>query len=328
MTSSAVDLYGPLLRLNGLQLHQLPPTPQLETFMVQLLTEAIPFIDTVAPRGPPVEIKDTMRWKCKNKGKKFPSSDAPVELYDRVVTDYVIARIPDIKVGPSGRFPAETWVCRRSVHEDRAAKGSASWDEFVYAFKQHHLETEDAFTPTVIGARIAVEWMEARQLQLPKILLEQWGDVTFCIVEMKHKIEPKPLKNRTFPVLQVTASSQDANEFIIVSIPITDFGTSPNALYAKDKSLVVGRYVSVERIRQMETGQIEWIMATASNAGGVLPQWVQNMAVPNEVAKDVELFMSWIERRRRDLSQPPPTPPPNAQPAAAGATLLAEPSSS
>lgn len=268
-----------------------------------------------------------MHWKCTNKRKKFPSSSAQVELYERIISNYVIARIPDIKAGPDGRIPDETWVCRRSVHEDTAEKGSASWDEFVYAFKQHHLETEEAFTPTVIGARIAKEWTEARQLRLPKILLEQWGDITCCMVEMKHKIDPKPLKNRTFPVLQLTAASEEAKEFIVVSVPITDFASCPNAMYAKDKSLVVGRYVSVERIRQTETGQIEWLMATASNAGGAIPQWMQNMAVPNEVAKDVELFMSWIERRRRDLGQTPPAPPPDAQAGAIGTTAPAEPSS-
>jgi len=71
--------------------------------------------------------------------------------------------------------------------------------------------------------------------------------------------------------------------------------------------LVMAAYTSIERIRVLPTnGDVEWIMATASDAGGVLPQWMQNLAVPGAVAKDVELFMSWIPSRRDSESKPAP----------------------
>ena len=39
-------------------------------------------------------------------------------------------------------------------------------------------------------------------------------------------------------------------------------------------------------------------MATASDAGGVLPQWLQNLAVPGKIAHDVDMFLAWIPSQR------------------------------
>jgi hypothetical protein len=95
-------------------------------------------------------------------------------------------------------------------------------------------------------------------------------------------------------------------EFLVVSIPLNDFNKSPYAEFAKDKSLVMAAYTSIERVRILPSKRdVEWIMATASDAGGVLPQWMQNLAVPSAIAKDVELFLSWIPSTR-DQSKPAP----------------------
>jgi hypothetical protein len=39
-------------------------------------------------------------------------------------------------------------------------------------------------------------------------------------------------------------------------------------------------------------------MATASDAKGVLPRWVQAKAVPGQIARDVQLFIRWIAKER------------------------------
>ena len=36
---------------------------------------------------------------------------------------------------------------------------------------------------------------------------------------------------------------------------------------------------------------IDWVMATASDAKGWLPMWMQKLGVPSAVVKDVGLFM-------------------------------------
>ena len=280
----------------------------------------MPFVDSVAPKKPRAE--PSRLWKAKGQ-KSYKDSVARVQISERVIPagdlDEVARRggpPPAVAARYHDGHPTsgETWICRRSLHEDVAAPGTAAWTEFRRCFKEAHAETEDAFTPTVVGAREAASWdcgsVEAEEGG------ETWGNFTLKLEEMRHKIG-KPLKDRTFPVLQMTCSamargegegdSEDAAatqhrekpEFLVVSVTVADFDRAPNAEYSRAKDTVLAAYASVERIRKLPaTGEIEWIMATASDARGVLPQWVQNMAVPGQVAKDVPLFLGWIARER------------------------------
>lgn len=192
--------------------------------------------------------------------------------------------------------------CRRSCHKNSNETGTASWDEFRRAFKEHHLESENAFTASIIGAREAMRW-DTSGLEL-SVDGSSWINIQIVVVESIHKINPKPLKNRTFPVVQIIAEVEGSQEFLIVSIPLNDFEKSPFAEFSRDKSLVVGYYVSIERIRVLpNSGDIEWLMATASDAAGVLPSWVQNLAVPSQISKDVDMFLAWIPTQRSDYTK-------------------------
>jgi hypothetical protein len=315
---------GPWVRLEGISISQLPlggkgvepinpmslsekysdgsagsvPAPNLKMFVTSVLTEAIPFIDGVAPKA-----GGASAWMSKGTPKKYASSEAPVHLYEKTVKGDELDKVEGMSQFSADRRD-ETWFTRRSVHRDAAEEGTANWAEFVKSFKEEHAHTEDAFTPTIIGARQAMKW-DASGMEI-KVHGETWKDITVVLEEMKHRIEPKPLKNRTFPVIQVAATLSGTQEFIIVSIPINDFEKSPYAEYARDKSLVVAAYASVERIRVLPSnGDIEWIMGTTSEAGGFLKSvgWIQKMAMPGAIAKDVEMFMSWILTQR---SQPAP----------------------
>lgn len=302
---------GPLVRLEGITIQQLPSggkpagtdltALELQSFITNIITEAVPFIDGVAPKagGQP-------SWKKKGSGKRFSSSEALVYSYERTVPGQELDKIAGMSQFSADRKD-ETWFCRRSTHRNAAEKGTASWEEFVHSFKEHHHESEDAFTPAVIGAREAMTW-DTHGIEV-EAHGERWMSISLKVVEMKHRIDPKPLKNRTFPVLQLSTSLADKQEFIVVSIPVTDFGKAPQAEYARDKSLVVASYSSIERIRILpESGEIEWIMATASNAGGVLPQWLQNLAVPGKVAHDVDMFLAWIPSQRKGKAKAKPVP--------------------
>lgn len=305
---------GPLVRLAGISIAQLPPGgykpldsspypagPELSVFVTSILSEAIPFIDGVAPKSgaPPT-------WKVKGSPKHYASSEAPVPLYERVVTSSELSNIVGMeKLAPDSKD--ETWFCRRSCHRNAAEKGTASWDEFVHAFRDNHPETEKAFTPTVMSARTATIW-DTTDVNVEAVG-SSWRVESLKVVEMTHKIDPKPLNNRTFPVLQLVASLHDTEEFLVTSIPLSDFERSEYAVAAKEKGLVVAAYTSIERIRILpaankggKQGEIEWIMATASDAKGVLPQWMQKLAVPGQVAHDVDLFLKWLpgERAQKD----------------------------
>ena len=53
-----------------------------------------------------------------------------------------------------------------------------------------------------------------------------------------------------------------------------------------------------ENEERTSTGDIKWVMATASDAKGKLPMWMQKLGVPGAVVKDVGLVMKWLHDRR------------------------------
>jgi hypothetical protein len=273
--------------------------PSLKQFISYILSESIPFIDGVAPKS-----GGTGTWKTKGSPKRYPASDAPVYLCERTVSSKDLNKLDGMSKF-SGNRKDETWYCRRSCHKNRAEKGTASWEEFTRSFKEHHAETEKKFIPTVIGAREAMRW-DTNDIEV-EVNGETWTKTSMLVEEMKYRIDPKPLNNRTFPVVQITAALAGVEEFLVVSIPLNDFEKSPYAEFARDRSLVVAAYASIERIRILpSSGEVEWIMATASDARGVLPQWMQNLAVPGAIAKDVPMFLEWIPSQRSAHAKPIP----------------------
>ncbi|CAJ2501036.1 Uu.00g038890.m01.CDS01 [Anthostomella pinea] len=294
---------GPLVRLWGLRTQQLPsPTEEadeLAPFLVSILQEAVPFIDSAAPKSSSSSSSSSTQKLWKPKGtKSHADSTAKVEVSERVIPaaelELVAARNASDNNG--NKVDAEMWCCRRSVHEDAARKGTASWDEFDRSFRLHHAASEKAFTPNVLEAHEALRWntlgIEANEGG------ETWGDFGLVVEEMRHKVGRPILKDRTFPVLQMTCAAKNKNEFLVVSIPVPDFGGAEASRLAKEKGAQIAFYASVERFRRLGDGSIEWLMATASDAAGVIPVWVQNKAMPGVVWKDVPLFLGWIARER------------------------------
>lgn len=123
-----------------------------------------------------------------------------------------------------------------------------------------------------------------------------------------------------------------ADGFIVVQLPL-DIKSVPAAFYSNGRNLkegtapekrkqpVIGIYTSIERGRYsphqhhgddasegqghsgeqpggVQRGETEWLMATASDARGVLPMWMQKMGTPAAVVKDVGLFMKWVQEKR------------------------------
>ncbi|OIW35176.1 hypothetical protein CONLIGDRAFT_45099 [Coniochaeta ligniaria NRRL 30616] len=308
--------FGPLIRLWGIKRAQLPPptaTPDLLTpFLAALLREALPFIDSVSPKSPssvpsPSPSPSPSPWKPKST-KSFPTSTAPIRLLERRIPARLLAPAAAATLSPKPPLAdEEVWACRLSVHEDAAADGTASWAEFREAMKEAHAESEEAFTPTVVAARRAVSW-DCGAVAPVAVAGEKWGRFTLCIEEMRHAVGRPVLKDRVFAVLQMSASlvkegGGEGEEFVVVSVTVSDFGEAPEAELARRGDVVVASYASVERVRKVEGegegGKIEWIMATASDARGVLPMWVQTRAVPGQIAKDVGLFLGWVREGRR-----------------------------
>ncbi|KAM3439186.1 hypothetical protein NHJ13734_003856 [Beauveria thailandica] len=300
---------GPLVHLWGIDPSQLPaPTAsgaELTPLLTGLLSEALPFIDDVpavssssASESPPSS------WKFR-KTHTYASSDAPVDVYEKKLSADTMRRLaaeyqsqlPQVRP-PSSGVAAETWFLRRSVHADAAAPKSASWDEFLLHFKQQHAASERAFTASVESTTPRTQWdcggVEIRHAGAT------WVDWTLKVEESVHRL-PFPLKRRVFPVLQATAAVAGRREFVVVQV---FYAGGPDAASAGGGTTVTGAYTSVERVRELSTGEdgtkrIEWVMGTASDARGVLPEFVQALATPDMVPKDVAFFLSWVVGQRK-----------------------------
>ncbi|KAJ6445902.1 LOW QUALITY PROTEIN: Eburicol 14-alpha-demethylase [Purpureocillium lavendulum] len=296
------EAYGPLVRLWGIQPSQLPPASagpdELTPFLTSILREALPFIAAVPSTSITSQPTDAP-WKPHGV-KTYPGSTSPVHLYERTVS---AAELTAVRPGP------ETWVARRSVHDDAPARGTASWDEWTRCFKEEHAEAERKFTPTVLGTRVRQTWDCAGvQVQHGG---DTWTNWTLKVEESTHKL-PTPLRNRLFPVLQATAAVAGRREFLVVQIATTAEAGGGGGDGAGSSGTVLGAYTSVERVRDLSgadaaqggrrdgdgEAQVEWVMGTVSDARGLLPGWVQKMAVPGQVAKDVDMFLSWIAEER------------------------------
>lgn len=109
------------------------------------------------------------------------------------------------------------------------------------------------------------------------------------------------------------AQGAPSKGFVTVQIPLQSTPSStPDDLHqrivsAVPKRTIFANYASVEQVNLLPPGDsgpssIEWTMATTSDAGGSIPQWVQRNwtmgGVPRAVVADVGLFIGWTMRRR------------------------------
>ncbi|CAA7270914.1 unnamed protein product [Cyclocybe aegerita] len=108
---------------------------------------------------------------------------------------------------------------------------------------------------------------------------------------------PPPVSPRVFTVVQVThVSESKPRTGIIVSIPIDISGDEElHALEEKGISVVKARYTAVERIIELENGNVEWRMATSSTPAGLIPTFIAESAVPKKIAADVPQFLKWYQ---------------------------------
>lgn len=298
--------YGPFVRLWGVHPSQTPDLganpEQLKPLLTSILSEAVSFINSLpqkyVPQASPFSPSDkssstlsSSPWRPKDIH-TFPHSISPVQTYGRTVNALDLKAVikehnpPELS---SDKINAENWALRRSVHEDVPAEGTACWTEFVKYIKQEHAAAEKEYTPNVLETKVDNEWdCSGMEIEFDGSV---WTDWTLKRESSTHKLPP-PLKKRNFPVLQATAMANGRRDFIVVQI-----ATRQASAEQKQTSTVRGAYTSIERVRQVDDG-LEWVMGTASDAKGVVPGWIQKLAVPSQIAKDVDMFLGWLGKER------------------------------
>ena len=69
---------------------------------------------------------------------------------------------------------------------------------------------------------------------------------------------------------------------IFVSIPV-DLSSDPELAKLEEKG-VKGRYVSVESIKELPSGDTEWRMATSSSPGGRIPTFIVESSMGSSIS--------------------------------------------
>lgn len=309
--------YSNLIRLAPLQVGDLAehtdlplsknPRPDLKTFVTTLLNDGLAFLS-------PKSLADNFSH---HSTKPCPPSASKVEVLTYSIPAAEIGQIEWSEGRAVARskpraLDSEHWVARKSIHQDISSKsinkaGSASWDEFVYGLRDDHSEHEAKFDPCLYDARPVLDWNRELGLLKARGQLESFTEPTLGIYEMTRSV-PGPLSPRSFSILVATASA-DEDLFIAVTVPVSLNTSVDNAFYSvgrnihdgetaqQRKEVVMGVYAAVETVRRDRAKQeIEWIMATASDARGNLPMWLQRVSLPSQVVKDVGNFLKWIQR--------------------------------
>ena len=79
---------------------------------------------------------------------------------------------------------------------------------------------------------------------------------------------------------------------LVVSLTLDLSSPGDEALHAFEEKGVKGRYVSVERVMELENGNTEWRMAVSSTPGGSIPTYFVESTMPKTIAS-VNCFECW-----------------------------------
>ncbi|KAJ7219433.1 hypothetical protein GGX14DRAFT_436180 [Mycena pura] len=172
---------------------------------------------------------------------------------------------------PKAAEDGAAWHCRISVHKPDEATFMQMWDKLG----KDKAVNEKEFIP-----------------ELNKVTRVKEISATQNIWTAYYKFSP-PVSPRVFTVVQITRLNESAPRCgTIVSIPV-DLSEDQDLANMEEKG-VKGRYVSVERLLELEDGSIEWRMATSSTPGGSIPTYFVEKSMDSKIAEDVPHFMKWL----------------------------------
>ncbi|KAF4210416.1 hypothetical protein CNMCM8980_004081 [Aspergillus fumigatiaffinis] len=307
----------PLIRLSPHPFSSLPAHPSLNASPSSSRPPLRIFLETALSEAHTL-LTDTIpnTFKVDRKLRSSPPATANVQLLKRTIRNGA----------GSVRGEEEFWACRKSVHQDAAVAGSASWGEFRRGLRENHSEDEMAYTPSVTSVERLLEWPTEGEIE------GGWRQVGMHVNIVTHTFHPTALiAPRTFISLVISADlpNFDRQAFMTVQIPLASKPTDaiPHEIREKvtsaaPRNAVFASYASVEQVvsvptpavtsnpdargRTGDANQLEWTMATTSDAGGAIPRWIQRSwtmgGVPKAIVADVGYFISWTDQQRSNIS--------------------------
>ncbi|KAE8364199.1 hypothetical protein BDV27DRAFT_145510 [Aspergillus caelatus] len=150
------------------------------------------------------------------------------------------------------------------------------------------------YTSSVTRVERLLDWPREREIE------GGWQEVDMSVNLITHTLHPKALiSTHSFIVLVICACLpiSRGTGFMTIRIPLTHEpgGLVPNLLRERNTALAPQKYLVM-------SDRVEWAMATTSNAGGAIAQWIQRSWTlggdPKAIVADVGLFIGWTAQKR------------------------------
>ncbi|ODQ55368.1 hypothetical protein SAICODRAFT_28999 [Saitoella complicata NRRL Y-17804] len=185
--------------------------------------------------------------------------------------------------GYKKKYAGLWWYARQSIHPD------ITFSEFKSTLFKDHAENEASYIPTITSTEYLGEG--------PCTPASHSEECDRWTTHLNTYTFPAPLSKRDFMVT-IYPMTLSPTEFMVISLPTS----AVNTQIPREPGTVRGAYTSIERVRVLPDDRVEWTMSTTSDAKGFLPGWMQRLAMPGEIVKDVGLWMDWTIARRERLS--------------------------
>ncbi|CEL62245.1 hypothetical protein RSOLAG1IB_10319 [Rhizoctonia solani AG-1 IB] len=172
--------------------------------------------------------------------------------------------------------PGPSWHSRLSVHEPE----DGTFEDFWNCLGINHSLHEKEYVPEVKSATLLG----------PYGGYEAWT--------MGYNFTP-PVSDRVFTVLiSCVLEEQPSRQGFVISLPLDV--SADRHLQEQEPRGIRGHYVSVERVKEID-GKVEWIMATRSSPGGLIPPFLSEPAMPSKICEDVPHVVDWIKAKRASV---------------------------
>ncbi|KAF8197522.1 hypothetical protein BJ912DRAFT_78170 [Pholiota molesta] len=169
------------------------------------------------------------------------------------------------------------WYCRFSEHKPSDITFDQLWDKIAHNKAENELQFIHEIKKAVKVKDISP---------------------TASIWTLYYTFTP-PVSPRVFTELQVVHFSESKPRTgLVISLAIDLTGQGDEELHLLEEHGTKGRYVSVERIMELENGNTEWRMATSSTPGGSIPNFIVDSTMAKKISSDVPQFMKWFSTHK------------------------------
>ncbi|KAI0320121.1 hypothetical protein OF83DRAFT_1053778 [Amylostereum chailletii] len=177
---------------------------------------------------------------------------------------------------PKGPGDGASWHARVSEH----TPDDATFDEFWNKLGENHPINEKEYIKEV-----------------KKSTLLKQVSPTQAIWSMYYEFSTLGVSSRIFTVLQIAHLDQASPRTgLFISIPV-DVSGEPELAKLEEKA-IKGHYTSVEQIKELDNGKVEWRVATSSTPGGRIPTFLVESSMASQIAADVPHFLHWFHTVR------------------------------